>query len=730
MATENDELSGFMWAQQPDNPLSMVRNLNNTERMFVFLNRDMYSQNCPYIGASISIQNTESPSGQSLVFDLTELEKRAVEAFCQTRWRYPTIAARVIEDSKAIYHIEEEDQVLQWAKRSVTVVVADGGWIAKREQVSRDLPLPSPDGDYTVIYLIVKPEESTRGIITTFDVLMHTHHVYKFWTMLDLFLLESLKDDECLPSFFLAIREQLTWRSFVQVFTDGSGIRSILNEWISRLANPLPSDEIHWGKEVDKLLPPSNVLVEPDQRLPAATQSNAQSNTSPNLFNAPDVGLPLYRPDIGPASPQNRGTKLVSYTFEPEFLRSLLATCRKHGVKLTAILHAALFQAVHETTDTVPGPEDFFKSRSAMDLRNGWMPPPHNEKRYYVNSAFAIHPIEVPCNIFGQRDDLWEAATYIANLWKVAKNQKGVVAAMEAGTAAFIESRSKQNSATPPGKPKTCPYFVSDPPGSHLLDTIFPVSGYENLQFVLESYQLATDQSQAIVSARSHSFHDRLTLCLVFNAARNPKDKMQEFLETWKGTYAIEDAGAAYKDIRYTFDEWPEYKRTGPIAEMNPTGNIPIIEMPNRKILTQSYAILRHWSRQMGGYDGKTEDEKYWVDAICDIVVDWRTLFISAFFSDNQKVDYPKHQQGDRARYLKAIETHLKGSDISRRGPFVAGKEITYADLVFFQLLHDENLIQDGRKGLEEYPRLVQLVDAVQSRPNIRKFFDSDAYLG
>jgi glutathione S-transferase len=60
----------------------------------------------------------------------------------------------------------------------------------------------------------------------------------------------------------------------------------------------------------------------------------------------------------------------------------------------------------------------------------------------------------------------------------------------------------------------------------------------------------------------------------------------------------------------------------------------------------------------------------------------------------------------------------------------VIGTDITYADLVLFQLLHDENLIQDGRSGLKDYPRLVQLVDAVQSRPNIKKFFDSDAYLG
>ncbi|TVY81413.1 Glutathione S-transferase P [Lachnellula suecica] len=190
------------------------------------------------------------------------------------------------------------------------------------------------------------------------------------------------------------------------------------------------------------------------------------------------------------------------------------------------------------------------------------------------------------------------------------------------------------------------------------------------------------------------------------------------------------DSGAAYEDVRYTFDEWPEQKRSGPVAEMNPTGNIPVLEMPNGKILTQSYAILRHWSRQLGAYDGKTEDEKYWADAICDIVVDWRTLFIAAFFSDNQKEDYPKHQQGDRNRYINAIETHLKGSDLSRRGPYIIGKEVTYADLVLFQVLHDENMIQGERADLKQYPRLIQLVDAVLARPNIKKFFDSSAYLG
>lgn len=86
-----------------------------------------------------------------------------------------------------------------------------------------------------------------------------------------------------------------------------------------------------------------------------------------------------------------------------------------------------------------------------------------------------------------------------------------------------------------------------------------------------------------------------------------------------------EDAGIAYTDIRYDFDEYPEYKKTV-IAEKNPTTTLPVIEL-NGKVLTQSYAILRHFARQLGEYDGETEEEKYLADMICDIGSDCKRVF-------------------------------------------------------------------------------------------------------
>ncbi|KAI4195734.1 MAG: hypothetical protein LQ350_007015 [Teloschistes chrysophthalmus] len=189
-----------------------------------------------------------------------------------------------------------------------------------------------------------------------------------------------------------------------------------------------------------------------------------------------------------------------------------------------------------------------------------------------------------------------------------------------------------------------------------------------------------------------------------------------------------EDAGIAYTDIRYGFDEYPEYKKTV-IAEKNPTTTLPVIEL-NGKILTQSYAILRHFARQLGEYDGETEEEKYLTDMICDIGSDWRTLFVNALFSPNKDETYPKHQETDRNRFLKALETHLSSHDLSRQGPYVIGEKVTYADLVIYQVMHDESLTQDGRKGLQEYPRLKQLVDAFEDRPNVKKFLESERYLG
>lgn len=112
-------------------------------------------------------------------------------------------------------------------------------------------------------------------------------------------------------------------------------------------------------------------------------------------------------------------------------------------MKLTAVLHAALLKAVYDSVDITPSFEDVFKSGSALDLRNGYMISPYDERKRYVNSAVAIQPIEVPCNLFQTEDELdgfWKAATFIGNQWEVIKKKKNMAKTVEGDAKAFIDS--------------------------------------------------------------------------------------------------------------------------------------------------------------------------------------------------------------------------------------------------------------------------------------------------
>ena len=147
--------------------------------------------------------------------------------------------------------------------------------------------------------------------------------------------------------------------------------------------------------------------------------------------------------------------------------------------------------------------------------------------------------------------------------------------------------------------------------------------------------------------------------------------------------------------------------------------------------MTQSYAIIRHFSRVLGNaYDGDTEDEMFWVDRMCDITIDWRTKFVDAYFSEKQKEEYDAHCKNNRPNYMDALERHLTENKYAQRGPYVAGQKFTYADMVIFQVLHDEELAKGDMGKLNSHPRLAKLADAVRNRPNVKAFLNSPDYKG
>jgi hypothetical protein len=158
----------------------------------------------------------------------------------------------------------------------------------------------------------------------------------------------------------------------------------------------------------------------------------------------PDIGLPVYRPDILVPTPDHRGTLLVSHTFDDQrFLPQLRAIGRGNGVKLTAMLQAALLIAVNDLSDPKPSSEELYKSFSVMDLRNAHLIPPYGKRNKYVNNAAILHTFYVPCNLLkneGMSDNFWRATTFIGDLWTVVKAKKEMAKTAEADAKSFIKN--------------------------------------------------------------------------------------------------------------------------------------------------------------------------------------------------------------------------------------------------------------------------------------------------
>jgi hypothetical protein len=121
------------------------------------------------------------------------------------------------------------------------------------------------------------------------------------------------------------------------------------------------------------------------------------------------------------------------------FLSRLLAVGRKHGVKLTALLQAAMLQAVYNLADAKPSSEDIYKSPGAVDLRTNHLIAPYGERNKYVNIAVSLETIEIPCRLF-ERDEFWPLATHLADQWATIKNKKGVVKDGETDAQSIISA--------------------------------------------------------------------------------------------------------------------------------------------------------------------------------------------------------------------------------------------------------------------------------------------------
>ncbi|KAH7159784.1 glutathione S-transferase [Dactylonectria estremocensis] len=178
----------------------------------------------------------------------------------------------------------------------------------------------------------------------------------------------------------------------------------------------------------------------------------------------------------------------------------------------------------------------------------------------------------------------------------------------------------------------------------------------------------------------------------------------------------LRDAGIEFNDIRYPYEStWKA--TTGELANHGATRTrkLPALEYGG-KILTQHLPILRFLARDLGRYDGETNEEKYLVDVLGDIYIDWRVQWVNQLggLTDEYKNEY-------LTKYYDIVDQYYSEQD----GPYLLGDKISYADFAIYQSIDNDERIKALPAKL---PAAVQKFrEAFEARPNIAAYIKEGA---
>ncbi|KAH7217497.1 hypothetical protein BKA60DRAFT_491673 [Fusarium oxysporum] len=171
------------------------------------------------------------------------------------------------------------------------------------------------------------------------------------------------------------------------------------------------------------------------------------------------------------------------------------------------------------------------------------------------------------------------------------------------------------------------------------------------------------------------------------------------------------DAGIKFEERLYARDTtWPETKEKLKKQGLTRTGQLPSVEYKG-KVLTGHVPILRYLSRELGAYDGTTNDDKYLVDLVSDIYVDWRVQWVA-----NLKGLNPDYKEKDAPPYYELLGQYYA----EREGPYLLGDTVSYADFAVYVSLDNDIRTKTLPETLPE--SIVKFRNAFEARPNIAAY--------
>ncbi|OCT44697.1 Glutathione S-transferase P 10 [Cladophialophora carrionii] len=178
----------------------------------------------------------------------------------------------------------------------------------------------------------------------------------------------------------------------------------------------------------------------------------------------------------------------------------------------------------------------------------------------------------------------------------------------------------------------------------------------------------------------------------------------------------LRELGIDFEDKRYAYDEtWQPLGKEFQQKGLSLTGKLPVLDIDGH-ILSQHIPILRYLSRSVGGYDGTSNYDKWLVDAVSDIYVDWREKWVA-----NLSGKAPNYKS-ETVPYFYSIWDKLYSRNA---GPYLLGNQVTYVDFAVFQALDNDEAVGAAPASVPE--TLKALRKAVSERPNIKEYIAARA---
>lgn len=179
----------------------------------------------------------------------------------------------------------------------------------------------------------------------------------------------------------------------------------------------------------------------------------------------------------------------------------------------------------------------------------------------------------------------------------------------------------------------------------------------------------------------------------------------------------LEYSGTEYHFNAVHGPSFVEIKTSGKL----PFGQLPLYEEDNGFSIAQSNTIARYLAKRAGIY-GVDDHQAALADQIIDSIADYFAKLIPLIYPSFKKEEMKHFLENEQPKFLAFYEAlAVKAGSTADKG-FIAGEQLTYADLAVFLLLEQAAESSD----LSRWPVLLGIKTRVESIPNIAAYIASE----